>query len=113
VRANVYEASGGVPAHVDESALTIVFTDRPDALLVAPGGRRAPLRPVAGRGWHAVVLPGEEVGRLLPGLAASPHAAAPATDGRRLSISVFANVDSATLTGSTGPGSEGTRTVAA
>lgn len=93
VRANVYEPGGGVPTHVDESALTIVFTDRPDGLLVAAGGRRVPLRPVAGRGWHAVVLPGEAVGAVLPGLAPSPHAAAPALDGRRVSITVFASVD--------------------
>ena len=47
VRANVYEPGGGVPAHVDESALTVVFTPVPEALLVAPPGCRAPLRPVA------------------------------------------------------------------
>jgi hypothetical protein len=93
VRANVYDAGGGVPTHVDESALTVVYTDRPDALLVATGGRRVPLRQVRGRGWHAVVLPGEAVGEALPGLAPSPHAAAPAFDGRRLSITVFAGVD--------------------
>jgi hypothetical protein len=97
VRANVYEAGGGVPTHVDESALTVVFTDRPDALLVAAGGRRVPLRPVAARGWHAVVLPGEAVGDVLPGMAPSPHAAAPALDGRRLSITVFAGADRAAL----------------
>jgi hypothetical protein len=93
VRANVYGAGGGVPTHVDESALTVVFTDRPDRLLVAAGGRRVPLRPVAARGWHAVVLPGEAVGAVLPGLAPSPHAAAPTLDGLRLSITVFATVD--------------------
>ena len=63
VRANVYEPGGGVPAHVDDSALTVVFTPVPEALLAAPPGCRAPLRPVATGGWHAVVLPGAQVGR--------------------------------------------------
>jgi hypothetical protein len=93
VRANVYEADGGVPTHVDESALTVLFTDRPRSLLVAAGGRRAPLRPVAGAGWHAVVMPGMAAGEVLTGLDASPHAAVPAVDGPRLSISVFATRD--------------------
>ena len=39
VRANVYACDGGVPTHVDESALTVLFTDRPGSLLVAAGGR--------------------------------------------------------------------------
>jgi hypothetical protein len=93
VRANVYEDGGGVPVHVDESALTIVFTDQPGSLLVGQSGRRSPLCRVPGDGWHAVVLPGDRVGELLPGLAPSPHAAAPSIGGRRLSISVFARAD--------------------
>jgi hypothetical protein len=93
VRANVYACDGGVPTHVDESALTVLFTDRPGSLLVAAGGRRAPLRPVRGDGWHAVVLPGRAAGRLWPDLAPSPHAATPPVDGPRLSISVFATVE--------------------
>ena len=101
VRANVYGHDGGVPPHVDESALTVLFTDRPGSLLVAVGGRRAPLRPVDGRGWHAVVLPGAAAGQLFPRLAPSPHAATPAVDGPRLSVSVFASVDPA---GSSRPG---------
>ena len=93
VRANVYACDGGVPTHVDESALTVLFTDRPGSLLVAARGRRAPLRPVDGDGWHAVVLPGRAAGRLWPALLPSPHAAAPPLDGPRLSISVFASVE--------------------
>ena len=50
VRANVYDCDGGVPTHVDESALTVLFTDSPGSLLVGVGGRRAPLRPVDARG---------------------------------------------------------------
>ena len=99
VRANVYDCDGGVPGHVDESALTVVFTDRPESLLVAAGRRRASLRPVDRTGWHAVVLPGAAAGELLPGLAPSPHAATPVVDGPRLSVTVFANVDPATSTG--------------
>lgn len=95
VRANIYAADGGVPAHVDESALTVVFTARPGSLLIAAGGRHAPLRPVGGAGWHAIVLPGEAAGELLPGLVGSPHAAMPAVDGPRLSISVFASIEPA------------------
>jgi hypothetical protein len=101
VRANVYEDGGSVPTHVDDSALTIVFTDQPGSLLVGRGGQRSPLRRVPGDGWHAVVLPGDEVGELLPGVVPSPHAAAPAIGGRRLSISVFARVGGSTLTQST------------
>jgi hypothetical protein len=101
VRANVYEDGGSVPTHVDDSALTIVFTDQPSSLLVGRGGRRTPLRRVPGEGWHAVVLPGDEVAKLMPGLVPSPHAAAPAIGGRRLSISVFARVGGSTLTEST------------
>ena len=93
VRANVYAGDGGVPTHVDESALTVLFTDRPGSLLVAAGGRRAPLRPIDGAGWHAVVLPGTSARRLWPDLVPSPHAATPPVDGPRLSISVFATVD--------------------
>ncbi len=101
VRANVYERGGGVPIHVDESALTIVFTAQPGSLLVGRGGRRSPLRRVPGEGWHAVVLPGEQIDELLPGLAPTPHAAAPAVGGRRLSVSVFAQRGESTLTKST------------
>src|SRR5262245_39016904 len=98
VRANVDEQGGGEPAHVDDSALTIVFTDQPGSLLVGRGGRRSPLRRVPGHGWHAVLLPGNEVGQLVPGLAPTSHAAAPAVVGRRLSISVFARVGGSTAT---------------
>jgi hypothetical protein len=101
VRANVYEDGGSVPTHVDDSALTIVFTDQPGSLLVGRSGQRSPLRRVPGHGWHAVVLPGDEIGELLPGLVPSPHAAAPAIGGRRLSISVFARVGGSTLTHAT------------
>ena len=101
VRANVYEDGGSIPTHVDDSALTIVFTDQPGSLLVGRGGQRSPLRRVPGHGWHAVVLAGEEIGELIPGVAPSPHAAAPAIGGRRLSVSVFARVGGSTLTQST------------
>jgi hypothetical protein len=113
VRANVYEQGGGVPAHVDDSALTIVFTDQPGSLLVGRGGRRSPLRRVPGQGWHAVVLPGDDVGHVLPGVAPTPHAAAPALEGRRLSISVFACVGRSTLIESTSTTSTRRPTVAA
>jgi hypothetical protein len=112
VRANVYEPGGGVPVHVDESALTVVFTPVPEALLAAAPGRRAPLRPVAGGGWHAVVLPGAQVGAVLPGLVPTAHAAAP-VDDRRLSVTVFAHVDDATLRESTSSTTRPARTVAA
>jgi hypothetical protein len=112
VRANVYERGGGVPAHVDESALSVVFTPVPEAVLAAPPGCRAPLRPVATGGWHAVVLPGEQVGAVLPGLVPTAHAAAP-VDVRRLSVTVFAHVDDATLRESTCSDRRHPRTVAA
>ncbi len=112
VRANVYEPGGGVPAHTDDSVLTVVFTAVPEALLVARRGRAAPLRPVATVGWHAVVLPGERIGAVLPGLAPTFHAAAPVAV-RRLSVTVFADVDEATLRGSTCSSERPTRTVAA
>ena len=105
-------AGGGVPAHVDDSALTVVFTPVPEALLAAPPGRRAPLRPVATDGWHAVVFPGAQVGPGLPGVVPTAHAAAPVA-ARRLSVTVFAYVDHATLRGSTCPGERPARTVAA
>ena len=113
VRANVYEDGGSVPTHVDESALTIVFTDQPGSLLVGRGGQRSPLRRVPGDGWHAVVLPGGEVGELLPGVVPSPHAAVPAIGGRRLSISVFARAGGSTLTESTSRAAARRPTVAA
>jgi len=113
VRANVYEDGGSVPTHVDDSALTVVFTDQPGSLLVGRGGRRSPLRRVPGDGWHAVVLAGDEVGELLPGVEPTPHAAAPAIGGRRLSISVFARADGSTSTGSTSRSSTLRPTVAA
>ena len=94
VRANVYDCDGGVPTHVDESALTVLFTDSPGSLLVGVGGRRAPLRPVDAEGWHAVLLPGAAVGQLLPRVTASPHAATPLGDGPRLSVSAFVSVGS-------------------
>ncbi len=112
VRANVYQLGGGVPAHVDDSVLTVVFTAAPEALLAAPPGRRAPLRPVATGGWHAVVLAGEQVGAVLPGALPTSYAAAP-IDARRLSVTVFAHVDDATLRGSTCCGERPTPTVAA
>jgi hypothetical protein len=49
---------------------------------------------VAAHGWHAVVLPGAHACHLVPGLAPSPHAAAPTTHRRR-SISVFSGFDPA------------------
>jgi hypothetical protein len=88
VRADVYEPDSCVPTHVDDSVVTIVFTDQPGSLLLALGGRGEPLRAVAARGWHAVVLPGARSSRVFPGLAPSPHAAAPSATCRR-SISVF------------------------
>jgi hypothetical protein len=112
VRANVYEPGGGVPAHTDDSALTVVFTAVPEALLVAPPGRAAPLRPVPADGWHAVVLPGRLVATVVPGLLPTRHAAAP-VDVRRLSITVFAHVDDATLRQSTSSTPRSARTVAA
>jgi hypothetical protein len=112
VRANAYDAGGGVPVHVDESAFTVVFTETPRQLLVAGRGRRAPLRPVRADGWHAVVLPGEQAGLVVPGVLPSPHAAAP-TPTRRLSVTVFACVDHATLPGSTSRRPQAPRTVAA
>jgi len=112
VRANVYEPGGGVPAHTDDSALTVVFTAVPEALLVAPPGRATPLRPVAAGGWHAVVLPGRLVGAVVPGLRPTRHAAAP-VDTRRLSVTVFAHVDDATLRESTPTTARHARTVAA
>jgi hypothetical protein len=88
VRANVYEPDSGVPTHVDDSAVTVVFTDQPGSLLLALTGRREPVR-VAAHGWHAVVLPGVRASGVFPGLDPSPHAATPSADRQR-SISVFA-----------------------
>ena len=88
VRANVYEPDSGVRTHVDDSAVTVVFTDQPGSLLLALTGRREPVRVVA-HGWHAVVLPGARASVVFPGLEPSPHAATPSADRQR-SISVFA-----------------------
>ena len=102
VRANVYEPGGGVPSHVDDSAFTVVFTAMPGELLLADSGRRVPLHPVAGDGWHAVAFPGRQAGVVVPGLAVSIHAAAPAL-ARRLSVTVFATVPSPDRTGRPAP----------
>jgi hypothetical protein len=88
VRANLYEPGSGVRTHVDDSAVTVVFTDQPGSLLLALTGGREPVR-VAAHGWHAVVLPGARAGGVFPGLDPSPHAATPSADRQR-SISVFA-----------------------
>jgi hypothetical protein len=88
VRAHVYEPDSSVPTHVDDSAVTVVFTDQPGSLLLASAGRRDPVR-VAASGWHAVVLPGARSSVVFPGLEPSPHAATPIADRRR-SITVFA-----------------------
>ena len=89
VRASVHEPNSGVPARVDDSAVTVLFTDQPALLLLARGGRGEPLRAVAAHGWHAIVLPGARASRVLPGLAPSRHAEAPTAERWR-SISVFA-----------------------
>jgi hypothetical protein len=88
VRANVYEPDSGVHTHVDDSALTVVFTDQPGSLLLALTGRREPVC-IAAHGRHAVVLPGARASGVFPALDPSPHAATPSADGQR-SISVFA-----------------------
>jgi hypothetical protein len=94
VRANLYEPDGGEPTHVDDSVFTIVFTDQPGSVMLALGGRRAPLRAVAAHGWHAIVLPGAHAWHVVPGLAPSPHAAVPNAHRRR-SISVYSGCDPA------------------
>jgi hypothetical protein len=85
IRADVDERGGGVPAHVEDAALTVVFTSCPAELLVGAASGGGPLRPVAGEGWHAVVLPGARAAAILGGLAPTVHAATPPA-GRRLSV---------------------------